>query len=100
MCVRAGDGSPYVAACRNGDLAMLRCLQRLGVAWGPVGAVFQPFLPPPLLSWLLEAGCPFDYPSTRRILEGEAARKRPGAEANIVLLEQHRRQVEEQPGAG
>eukprot|EP00198_Chlamydomonas_reinhardtii_P011728 XP_001701065.1 predicted protein [Chlamydomonas reinhardtii] len=29
------NGDPYVAAARNGDLATLRCLRRLGCSWGP-----------------------------------------------------------------
>ncbi|GLC68230.1 hypothetical protein PLESTF_000664500 [Pleodorina starrii] len=33
------DGGAYRMAARNGDLAMLRCLHRLGCPWGPPGAV-------------------------------------------------------------
>ncbi|KXZ44182.1 hypothetical protein GPECTOR_71g543 [Gonium pectorale] len=38
-CPLPVDGSPYTAACRNGDLAALQGLRRLGVPWGPVGKV-------------------------------------------------------------
>ncbi|GLC33300.1 hypothetical protein PLESTB_000349000 [Pleodorina starrii] len=31
------DGDAYLGAARNGDLAMLRCLHRLGCPWGPPG---------------------------------------------------------------
>ncbi|KXZ56491.1 hypothetical protein GPECTOR_1g44 [Gonium pectorale] len=61
-CPMPDSGRPYVAACRNGDLAAARCLARLGVPWGPPGAVFGEALysaaPLPLLRWLLGAGCP------------------------------------------
>ncbi|GLC49487.1 hypothetical protein PLESTB_000224400 [Pleodorina starrii] len=36
------DGGAYLRAARNGDLAMLRCLHRLGCPWGPPGKVLPP----------------------------------------------------------
>ncbi|KXZ47037.1 hypothetical protein GPECTOR_38g274 [Gonium pectorale] len=87
-CPMPGDGSPYVAACRNGDLAMLRCLQRLGVAWGPPGAVFHEAMRADanlaVLRWLLEAGCSFDYVAAREALVPRAEKCSGVAE----LLEQ------------
>ncbi|KXZ49086.1 hypothetical protein GPECTOR_23g19 [Gonium pectorale] len=66
-CPMEEGGQPYITACRNGDLAMARCLRRLGVPWGPNGKVFLGaaegsfFLAPlPLLRWLLREGCPVD----------------------------------------
>ncbi|KXZ48773.1 hypothetical protein GPECTOR_25g357 [Gonium pectorale] len=63
-CPMPIDGKPYQVAARNGDLAILRCLARLGCPWGPVSgaeAVFESCLDrpcPPLrvlcpVSWLL-----------------------------------------------
>ncbi|KXZ47187.1 hypothetical protein GPECTOR_37g193 [Gonium pectorale] len=60
-CPVQGNGDPYSGACRNGDLAMATGLRRLGVPWGPAGAVAVPAArgaPLPLLRWLLEEGCP------------------------------------------
>ncbi|KAG2450510.1 hypothetical protein HYH02_005011 [Chlamydomonas schloesseri] len=34
-CVMGTNGDAYVTAARNGDLATLRCLHRLGCPWGP-----------------------------------------------------------------
>ncbi|KXZ48365.1 hypothetical protein GPECTOR_28g772 [Gonium pectorale] len=37
-CPVEAGGAPYLAACRNGDLATVRLLRRLGVPWDAVGA--------------------------------------------------------------
>ncbi|KXZ46886.1 hypothetical protein GPECTOR_39g380 [Gonium pectorale] len=63
-CPMPADGDPYCKACVNGDLAVARCLRRLGVPWGPDGRVYRYAsewdAPEPMLRWLLEAGCPVD----------------------------------------
>ncbi|KXZ43757.1 hypothetical protein GPECTOR_81g207 [Gonium pectorale] len=62
------DGGPYTSAASNGDLAMLRCLARLGCPWGPASgaaAVFeygaQHSWPLPVMRLLVELGCPVDW---------------------------------------
>ncbi|KXZ42159.1 hypothetical protein GPECTOR_193g316 [Gonium pectorale] len=62
-CPVQGNGEPYFGACRNGDLAMAVALRRLGVPWGPPGAVFVRAArqaPPPMLRWLVEEDCPVE----------------------------------------
>ena len=93
------DGSPYVRAANNGDLATLRCLRRLGCPWGPATrGVFSRVAghgPLAALRWLREAGCPVDW---------AAVEKRAGsgsgisAEVRVWLLEelQRHRQEEQQ----
>ncbi|KXZ45384.1 hypothetical protein GPECTOR_55g290 [Gonium pectorale] len=64
-CPMKNDGSPFMAACFNGDLAMARLLRQLGAPWGPAGVVVSlaaRIYPVPMLRWLLEEGCPVgDY---------------------------------------
>ncbi|GLC38873.1 hypothetical protein PLESTM_000789300 [Pleodorina starrii] len=60
-CPRPNDGRPYFEAAFNGDLAMLRCLRRLGFPWGGKDAAFKHgwrrSLDPSVLQWLREEGC-------------------------------------------
>ncbi|PNH10874.1 Ankyrin repeat domain-containing protein [Tetrabaena socialis] len=89
-CPMGDDGEPYQQALENGDLALLRCLWRLGCPWGPVGVTFTfaikachcytntRFLRKQLLlalPWLVEQGCPVDWAAA--VLEAE---KRGGGE--------------------
>ncbi|KXZ42813.1 hypothetical protein GPECTOR_116g345 [Gonium pectorale] len=75
-------GRAYVAACVNGDLAMARCLRRLGVPWGHGQAgstkVFTEAAakgaPLRMLRWLLEEGCPVDKAQAREAVESWAGR--------------------------
>ncbi|KXZ43381.1 hypothetical protein GPECTOR_92g604 [Gonium pectorale] len=56
-CPMPVDGSPYIAACENGDIATLRRLSQLGVPWGQAGARLQELLQDgglPLLYGLLQ----------------------------------------------
>ncbi|KXZ43945.1 hypothetical protein GPECTOR_77g41 [Gonium pectorale] len=100
----AESGEPYVeACCRCGDLAMVRCLRRLGVPWGPAGRAFLeaalgadgdiiniPVAPLPLLHWLLEEGCPVDYEDVeRRLLVQWGGRKHWRADEVLGLLREH-----------
>ncbi|KXZ48297.1 hypothetical protein GPECTOR_29g72 [Gonium pectorale] len=97
-CPMPASGQPYVAACRNGDLATATCLRRLGVPWGPVGSVLgagaaeRPIdpIPLPLLRWLLKEGCPVDYKAFReRVLACNAVW--PWWEDEVLqLLEEYR----------
>ncbi|PNH00149.1 hypothetical protein TSOC_014044, partial [Tetrabaena socialis] len=78
-CPMGDDGKPYLHALLNSDLAMLRCLQRLGCPWGPVGRTFTSAVSSfasitPLrrkqrllaLTWLVEQGCPVDWAKAER----------------------------------
>ncbi|KXZ48033.1 hypothetical protein GPECTOR_31g397 [Gonium pectorale] len=66
-CPMGTNGQPYNSAVGNNDLAVLRCLARLGCPWGASGgAIFacclrEPCKPLPLLRGLVEAGCPVDW---------------------------------------
>ena len=58
------------AAMRLGDLVMLRALHRLGFRWQPPIGIFLAAMrgyadscSVPRLAWLLEAGCPVDWPA-------------------------------------
>ncbi|PNH05310.1 Ankyrin repeat domain-containing protein [Tetrabaena socialis] len=69
-CPMGEDGTPYMWALSNGDLAMLRYLRQLGCPWGPDGRVFTFAVQccgdgtilsqaaRPTLAWLLQQGCP------------------------------------------
>ncbi|KXZ42013.1 hypothetical protein GPECTOR_222g481 [Gonium pectorale] len=56
-CPVPADGMPYRRAALNGDFATLRCLRRLGVPWGPPGALFRRCMAegvrPEALRWLV-----------------------------------------------
>ncbi|GLC61071.1 hypothetical protein PLESTB_001713200 [Pleodorina starrii] len=63
-CPMPTDGSPYFKAAFNGDLAMLRCLRRLGCPWGGRDSPNADLIPgwfrsrdPAVLQWLREEGC-------------------------------------------
>ncbi|PNH04936.1 Ankyrin repeat domain-containing protein [Tetrabaena socialis] len=73
-CLMGEDGEPYVQAACHGDLAMLRCLRRLGCPWGPDGSTLTRAVEgvikesygseehlQRMLSWLLDQGCPVDW---------------------------------------
>ncbi|GLC35247.1 hypothetical protein PLESTB_000585600 [Pleodorina starrii] len=68
-CPMGDNGEPYLAAGRNGDFAVLRCLRRLGCPWDPHGhtfslAVWDPSQKPcslAVLRWLVDQGCPVDW---------------------------------------
>ncbi|KXZ46034.1 hypothetical protein GPECTOR_47g309 [Gonium pectorale] len=89
-------GHPYIQACCNGDLAMARCLQRLGVPWGPAGRVFVAAAesgsipaPLPLLRWLLEEGCPVDSDALETLKEGWGLGRPGWADEVLILLQEH-----------
>ncbi|KXZ54405.1 hypothetical protein GPECTOR_5g60 [Gonium pectorale] len=91
----------YAAACRNGDLPMMRCLRRLGVSWG---AFAEEFLRLPVddnmlhrprlavLRWLLEAGCPVSNGAVRTSLRDDARHGVAYSAEVLQVLEQHERQ--------
>ncbi|KXZ47446.1 hypothetical protein GPECTOR_35g884 [Gonium pectorale] len=68
-CPMEEDGESYIEASCNGDLAVVRCLLRLGAPWGPPGRVFLGITRRhsawtaswPMLRWLLWEGCPVEY---------------------------------------
>ncbi|KXZ46078.1 hypothetical protein GPECTOR_47g353 [Gonium pectorale] len=79
-CPMPDSGEPYLVACRNRDLATLRCLRRLGVPWGPDGRVLLEYTTGlgsmslaavmPMLLWVLQEG----YPVDREVVEEWLAR--------------------------
>ncbi|PNH01265.1 Ankyrin repeat domain-containing protein, partial [Tetrabaena socialis] len=90
-CLMGDDGEPYVRAARNGDLAMLRCLRRLGCPWGPGGSTFTravaglineiwDYVEPVehVLSFLLDGGCPVDWDAAEAAAEDARDKARTG----------------------
>ncbi|KXZ46088.1 hypothetical protein GPECTOR_47g364 [Gonium pectorale] len=92
-CPMEDTGEPYVMACRNGDLAMARCLRRLGVPWGPATRVFlraaeggfRP-APLPMLLWMLREGCPVDAQAAQRVMEQRPPEAHQEADKALRLL--------------
>ncbi|GIL91394.1 hypothetical protein Vretimale_17780 [Volvox reticuliferus] len=72
-CLLSDNGRPYLAAACNGDLAVLRCLRRLGCPWGPEAAVFSHCVakgfPLSALQWLVSEGCPVDWEEAVEMVE-------------------------------
>ncbi|KXZ45479.1 hypothetical protein GPECTOR_54g220 [Gonium pectorale] len=95
------DGEPYVSAARNGDLATLRCLRRLGCPWGPEGRVFalcgyyvgRSWAP---LQWLLQAGCPVDGAAAARHAESWPEEER----VQLMRLLEEREDEQQERGRG
>ncbi|GLC63199.1 hypothetical protein PLESTF_000011000 [Pleodorina starrii] len=95
-------GSAYLGATRNGDLAMLRCLHRLGCPWGPPENLLAECIcfevSVDVLQCLLDLGCPeMDWDAAVELVE-DRARMEPRerhAETLAWLGEQRRRS----PGA-
>ncbi|KXZ42203.1 hypothetical protein GPECTOR_184g272 [Gonium pectorale] len=97
-CPMEDRGYPYISACRNGDMAMARCLRRLGVPWGSEGRVFYTAAvaaddkhidPLPLLRWMLEEGCPVDVEAAGRSAEVWRRTMPQWAEQVLGLLKEH-----------
>ncbi|GLC68265.1 hypothetical protein PLESTF_000668300 [Pleodorina starrii] len=98
-------GGAYLPAAHNGDLAMLRCLHRLGCPWGPPGKLLADCIrnvifvvSVAVLQCLLDLGCPEpDWDAAVKLVEGW----RPLGEQHAALLawlgEQQRRR--RSPGA-
>ncbi|GLC67301.1 hypothetical protein PLESTF_000540100 [Pleodorina starrii] len=83
------DGGAYLGAARNGDLAMLRCLHRLGCPWGPPGELLTDCIRSgvsvAVLRCLLDLGCPeMDWDAAVKLAE-DRARMNPW-ERHPVLL--------------
>ncbi|GLC70439.1 hypothetical protein PLESTF_000973700 [Pleodorina starrii] len=88
------DGGAYLGAAFNGDLAMLRCLHRLGCPWGRPGELLADCVrieaSVAVLQCLLDLGCPeMDWDAAVKWVEGEALlawlgeqrrRRSPGAQ--------------------
>ncbi|KXZ45255.1 hypothetical protein GPECTOR_56g351 [Gonium pectorale] len=81
-CPMPDDGSPYTEAARSADMLTLECLRRLGCPWGPPGR------------WLVEAGCPVDWPAAVEKAEAEAQTALEKY-ARYYYSEPHRRRHEE-----
>ncbi|GLI62253.1 hypothetical protein VaNZ11_004858 [Volvox africanus] len=69
-CPLPDDGEPYVCAADSGDLAMTRCLARLGCPWGAdlVARCFCRSTRPRvcILKLFVELGCPLDLDAAER----------------------------------
>ncbi|GLC60700.1 hypothetical protein PLESTB_001659900 [Pleodorina starrii] len=71
------DGGAYLGAALNGDLAMLRCLHRLGCPWGPPGKLLADCIlnvvSVAVLQCLLDLGCPeMDWDAAVKLMEDRA----------------------------
>ncbi|GLC46220.1 hypothetical protein PLESTB_001536700 [Pleodorina starrii] len=71
------DGGAYLEAARNGDLAMLHYLHRLGCPWGPPGKLLADCIlnvvSVAVLQCLLDLGCPeMDWNAAVELWEGRA----------------------------
>ncbi|KXZ51398.1 hypothetical protein GPECTOR_12g360 [Gonium pectorale] len=92
-------GRPFRVAARNGDLAALRCLARLGCPCGAASGDQSVFdfcladkMPLPVLRLLVELGCPVDL---------AACRYRAPAlpdEVREWLLQEADQRLQQQPG--
>ncbi|GLC49814.1 hypothetical protein PLESTB_000311600 [Pleodorina starrii] len=101
------NGGAYRMAACNGDLAMLRCLHRLGCPWGPPGELLSDCIrgvvSVAVLQCLLDLGCPEpDWDAAVKLAEDRRAQREPwerhvGAELLAWLGEQRRRR--RSPGA-
>ncbi|GLC38470.1 hypothetical protein PLESTB_001729400 [Pleodorina starrii] len=92
------DGGAYLGPARNGDLAMLRCLHRLGCPWGPPGELLadciRSLVSVAVLQCLLELGCPeMDWDAAVQLVENRAPREPRERHAALLawLCEQQRR---------
>ncbi len=91
-------GLPYTMACEYGDIAMLRCLRRVGCAWGPRCAAFVHEMCPsrlPLLRALLQLGCPVQWEAALAAARGRAGR---GGELLVGWLTEERARREAAEG--
>ncbi|GLC50770.1 hypothetical protein PLESTB_000430100 [Pleodorina starrii] len=99
------DGGAYLGAALNGDLAMLRCLHRLGCPWGPPGKLLADCISNvvsvAVLQCLLDLGCPeMDWDAAVKLAEGWRAQIAPRKRHAALLAwlgEQRRRRLS--PGA-
>ncbi|KXZ45320.1 hypothetical protein GPECTOR_56g417 [Gonium pectorale] len=106
-CPMSSDGRAFIHAVREEDFAMLECLRRLGCPWGPTGYLSNVCFGPAfgdgkkdwvrMLSWLVAAGCPINWPTaikntTAAVADaaGWAARQ-PASKYRADLLEQCQR---------
>ncbi|GLC45463.1 hypothetical protein PLESTM_001738500 [Pleodorina starrii] len=105
------DGGAYLKAARNDDLAMLRCLNRLGCPWGPPGKLLADYISSEysdmvsvaVLQCLLDLGCPEpDWDAAVKFVETEEHWD-PREEHYVALLawlgEQRRRRSSGAQGA-
>ncbi|KXZ48207.1 hypothetical protein GPECTOR_29g113 [Gonium pectorale] len=96
-CPMKGNGQPYDEASRNGDLAAMRCLRRLGAPWGPPGSVFLASALRlfawttswPMLRWLLQEGCPVEYKVVEETLADWDSSESPQLLDVLRLLREH-----------
>ncbi|GLC49934.1 hypothetical protein PLESTB_000324600 [Pleodorina starrii] len=99
------NGGAYLGAARNGDLAMLRCLHRLGCPWGPPGELLadciRNVVSVPVLQCLLDLGCPeMDWDAAVKLIEDrEAMEPWERHAALLTWLGEQRQQRRRQGGA-
>ncbi|GLC41784.1 hypothetical protein PLESTM_001239200 [Pleodorina starrii] len=104
-CPFPSDGGAYLGAARNGDLAMLHYLHRLGCPWGRPGELLADCISigvsVAVLQCLLDLGCPeMDWEAAVKLVEDCAQREpwrpRERREALLAWLGEQRRRL---PGA-
>ncbi|GLC48756.1 hypothetical protein PLESTB_000133400 [Pleodorina starrii] len=101
------DGGAYHVAAGKGDLAMLRCLHRLGCPWGPPGKLLADCIrigvsvdSVAVLQCLLDLGCPeMDWDAAVKLVEDRAQRERHAALLAWLGEQQRRRQLPGPQGA-
>ncbi|GLC49925.1 hypothetical protein PLESTB_000323600 [Pleodorina starrii] len=99
------DGGAYRMAARNGDLAMLRCLHRLGCPWGPPGKLLADCIhnvvSVAVLQCLLDLGCPeMDWDAAVKLAEDRVQREPWERHAALLAwLGEQRQQRRRQGGA-
>ncbi|GLC53682.1 hypothetical protein PLESTB_000775900 [Pleodorina starrii] len=96
------DGGAYLGAARKGDLAMLRCLHRLGCPWGRPGELLEYCIcnevSVAVLQCLLDLGCPeMDWDAAVKLVEGWREQRERHTALLAWLGEQQRRR--RSPGA-
>ncbi|GLC46503.1 hypothetical protein PLESTF_000987300 [Pleodorina starrii] len=100
------DGGAYLRAAHKGDLAMLRCLHRLGCPWGPPGELLadciriSSVVSVAVLQCLLDLGFPeMDWDAAVKLVEGWAQMDLLGRHAALLAWLGEERRRRRSPGA-
>ncbi|GLC43060.1 hypothetical protein PLESTB_000263100 [Pleodorina starrii] len=102
------DGGAYLGAAGNGDLAMLRCLHRLGCPWGRPGKLLADcillsnLVSVAVMQCLLDLGCPeMDWDAAVKLANCCTMQREPRERyaALLAWLGEQRRRRRRSPGA-